>query len=188
MNVNIFISKWQRFIFLNRKGSRLIVSHRRNLSRKTQQSFQLASSSSPDIGQQQCLPARRVKVGIVFDIDGVLLRGRNVIPTAQKAIHKLKDSNIPFIYLTNGGCETEEQKAEKLKERLGVEVLLFYGSSHRDDVSKYLFFFSRNNLLQFSRRVYLFMSFFSRMVCLHCSSNGHVFPGGSMTVMFFDQK
>ena len=92
--------------------------------RDSQKSFQLASPTTDKIIGQQCVPARRVKVGIVFDIDGVLLRGRNVIPTAQKAIRKLEENNIPFIYLTNGGCETEEQKAEKLKERLGVEVLL----------------------------------------------------------------
>lgn len=122
MSASVSVSQWKRRIFLNIKSSRLTISHHcRNLSKKSQKSFQLATTDK--IIGQPCVPARRVKVGIVFDIDGVLLRGRNVIPTAQNAIHKLKDNNIPFIYLTNGGCETEEQKAEKLKERLGVEVL-----------------------------------------------------------------
>lgn len=124
MNASIFVTKWQRIKSINCNRSRLIAAHCRNISRKSQQSFQLASSSTADI--VHCTPARRVKLGVVFDIDGVLLRGRNVIPTAQKAIHKLEDSNIPFIYLTNGGCETEEQKAEKLKKSLGVEVKLYF--------------------------------------------------------------
>ena len=98
MNGSVSVSKWQRLLYLNIKSSRLNISHRRNLSKKSQKSFQLASSTDKIIGQQ-CVPARRVKVGIVFDIDGVLVRGRNVIPTAQKAIHKLEENNIPFCLL-----------------------------------------------------------------------------------------
>ena len=62
------------------------------------------------------------KVGVVFDIDGVLVRGRKMIPCAQEALNKLHELNVPVIYLTNGGCETEEQKAHSLRQQLGVEV------------------------------------------------------------------
>lgn len=66
-----------------------------------------------------------LKTGVVFDIDGVLLRGRNVIPSAKEAIAKLERANIPLIYLTNGGCETEESKASVLEKRLGVQVCTY---------------------------------------------------------------
>lgn len=62
------------------------------------------------------------KVGVVFDIDGVLVRGRKVISSAQEAINKLKHHNVPILYLTNGGCETEEHKAWSLQKHIGVEI------------------------------------------------------------------
>ena len=58
----------------------------------------------------------------MFDIDGVLVRGRRVISCAREAIRKLESYHIPFVYLTNGGCETEEHKASTLKHQLHVEV------------------------------------------------------------------
>uniref|UniRef100_T2M6L9 Cat eye syndrome critical region protein 5 n=1 Tax=Hydra vulgaris TaxID=6087 RepID=T2M6L9_HYDVU len=62
------------------------------------------------------------KVGVVFDIDGVLVRGSKIIPCAKAAINKLNKFNVPLIYLTNGGCETEDQKARSLSQQLGIEV------------------------------------------------------------------
>ena len=62
------------------------------------------------------------KFGVVFDIDGVLVRGSKIIPCAQTAIRKLNKLNIPLIYLTNGGCETEDQKAISLSKQLDIEV------------------------------------------------------------------
>lgn len=59
-------------------------------------------------------------VGVVFDIDGVLVRGREVITTAKEALNKLDELDVPFAYLTNGGCETEEHKAHSLQQRLGM--------------------------------------------------------------------
>ncbi|XP_065672945.1 haloacid dehalogenase-like hydrolase domain-containing 5 isoform X4 [Hydra vulgaris] len=61
------------------------------------------------------------KVGVVFDIDGVLVRGSKTIPCAKAAINKLNKFNVPLIYLTNGGCETEDQKARSLSHQLGIE-------------------------------------------------------------------
>ena len=62
------------------------------------------------------------KVGVIFDIDGVLVRGRRVIGSAGEAISKLRYHNVPVLYLTNAGCETEEHKARSLQDRIGVEV------------------------------------------------------------------
>ncbi|KAJ1919334.1 hypothetical protein H4219_002022 [Mycoemilia scoparia] len=53
---------------------------------------------------------------VVFDIDGVLIRGKNAIPQAVKALRILDGENklnkkIPFVTLTNGGGVTEAEKA-----------------------------------------------------------------------------
>lgn len=61
--------------------------------------------------------------GLMFDIDGVLVRGRRVIPTASIAMKKVLQLNIPMIFLTNGGCETEEHKAKVLSTQLHHKVI-----------------------------------------------------------------
>lgn len=40
---------------------------------------------------------------IISDIDGVLLRGSTQIPGTLRALHRLKEENIPLACLTNGG-------------------------------------------------------------------------------------
>ncbi|XP_057309288.1 haloacid dehalogenase-like hydrolase domain-containing 5 [Hydractinia symbiolongicarpus] len=77
-----------------------------------------ANVLSTDTGRRQHIP----HVGVVFDIDGVLVRGRKVIPCAKEAIRKLELRDIPIIYLTNGGCETEEKKAQYLQRQIGVQI------------------------------------------------------------------
>ena len=60
---------------------------------------------------------------VAFDIDGVLYRGSNVMKDAVAAVNALKARNIPIIFLTNGGGQTEKQRAELLSKRLGnVEI------------------------------------------------------------------
>lgn len=62
------------------------------------------------------------------EIDGVLVRGRRVIGSAREAISKLKYHNVPILYLTNAGCETEEHKARSLQDHIGVEVCVVLSS------------------------------------------------------------
>lgn len=61
-------------------------------------------------------------VGVSFDIDGVLLRGYNPLPHAQEMLQRLVKAEVPFVFLTNGGGETEERKAAKLSECLNIQV------------------------------------------------------------------
>ena len=61
--------------------------------------------------------------GVVFDIDGVIIRGPRVLPGAVAAIEMLLDADVPFGFCTNGGGMTEEAKAEELSGWLGVRVL-----------------------------------------------------------------
>lgn len=62
----------------------------------------------------------------MFDIDGVLVRGKEVLPAAVQAFRKLVDSNgrfkVPVIFVTNAGNSLRCQKAQKLTDLLGVKV------------------------------------------------------------------
>ncbi|KAF5834329.1 HAD-like domain-containing protein [Dunaliella salina] len=61
--------------------------------------------------------------GFVFDIDGVLTRGRSVLEPAKKAFEKLTTAQgwkYPVCFLTNGGGVTEAQKAAELSDWLNV--------------------------------------------------------------------
>ena len=60
--------------------------------------------------------------GVLCDIDGVLLRGRNIIPGAKESIQILYDKNIPVIFLTNQGLQLETEKAESLSEIFNIQV------------------------------------------------------------------
>ncbi|XP_063164067.1 haloacid dehalogenase-like hydrolase domain-containing 5 [Candoia aspera] len=64
--------------------------------------------------------------GFLFDIDGVLLRGRLVIPAAKKAFQKLTNVKghfrVPVAFVTNAGNCSRDSKAEELTEALGFKV------------------------------------------------------------------
>uniref|UniRef100_A0A3P8U617 Haloacid dehalogenase like hydrolase domain containing 5 n=1 Tax=Amphiprion percula TaxID=161767 RepID=A0A3P8U617_AMPPE len=54
--------------------------------------------------------------GVLFDVDGVLLRGRSVLPGARRALRKLLDQNnnflFPVVFVTNAGSCQRQDKAE----------------------------------------------------------------------------
>jgi len=60
--------------------------------------------------------------GVLLDIDGVLVRGRNAIPGAREALEMLQQSEVPTVYLTNAGSESEKEAAERLSYKIGFEV------------------------------------------------------------------
>ena len=64
--------------------------------------------------------------GIIFDIDGVLVRGRKVLPFAPPAFARLVDENgkfrVPTVFVTNAGNTLRQSKADQLSEKLNVEV------------------------------------------------------------------
>lgn len=68
-------------------------------------------------------PAEKVhNFALAFDVDGVLVRGKAVIPRAKAALEKLHENSIPFILLTNGGGMTEAAHAERVGQRLEMEI------------------------------------------------------------------
>jgi ribonucleotide monophosphatase NagD (HAD superfamily) len=60
--------------------------------------------------------------GVLCDIDGVLLRGRQLIPGAKESIKSLYDRNIPVVFLTNQGLQLEREKAESLSQTFDIQV------------------------------------------------------------------
>ncbi|KIX05102.1 TIGR01456 family HAD hydrolase [Rhinocladiella mackenziei CBS 650.93] len=67
------------------------------------------------------------KYAFAFDIDGVLIRGGEVIPEAIEAMKVLNGENewgikVPYIFVTNGGGKTEEERCIQLSNQLKMEV------------------------------------------------------------------
>ena len=70
------------------------------------------------------------KFGVLFDIDGVLTRGKNVIPAAKKAMKKITDSNgefiVPTVFVTNAGNTLRKYKAEALSKLFDINVCMLF--------------------------------------------------------------
>ncbi|MEE6501580.1 hypothetical protein FKM82_004257 [Ascaphus truei] len=64
--------------------------------------------------------------GLLFDIDGVLVRGKTPIPAAKKAFQKLVNNQgqflVPVVFVTNAGNCLRQTKADQLSDILGVPV------------------------------------------------------------------
>ena len=64
--------------------------------------------------------------GLLFDIDGVLTRGRKLLPYTREAFKKLVTTNgkfrVPTVFVTNAGNELRSSKAAKLTQILGISV------------------------------------------------------------------
>ncbi|KYR01189.1 hypothetical protein DLAC_02306 [Tieghemostelium lacteum] len=67
-----------------------------------------------------------MEFGIVFDIDGVLMKDGQIISTAKKALNLLIDSNgkakVPYVFVTNNGGFSEKEKAKKISKVLDFNV------------------------------------------------------------------
>ncbi|PWY90186.1 phosphatidyl synthase [Aspergillus heteromorphus CBS 117.55] len=62
-----------------------------------------------------------------FDIDGVLIRGGKPVPEAAAALKYINGENpygvsVPYIFVTNGGGKTEEERCLDLSRQLDLEV------------------------------------------------------------------
>ncbi|KAF2005752.1 phosphatidyl synthase [Amniculicola lignicola CBS 123094] len=67
------------------------------------------------------------KYAFAFDIDGVLIRGGRPIPEAIEAMKMLNGENqygikVPYIFVTNGGGKTEQERCLQLSQQLEMEV------------------------------------------------------------------
>ncbi len=53
--------------------------------------------------------------GFIFDMDGVIYRGQEVVPGAAEFIAGLRRAGIPFVYLTNNSSTPAEKVAARLR-------------------------------------------------------------------------
>jgi NagD protein len=59
--------------------------------------------------------------GYLIDMDGVIYRGADVIPGAERFINDLRATDVPFLFLTNNSQRTRLDVATKL-QRLGIDA------------------------------------------------------------------
>lgn len=66
------------------------------------------------------------KFGLLFDIDGVIVRGKSVLPPVPESFKKLKGEDgkfrVPTVFVTNSGNALRSQKAADLSKWIGFEV------------------------------------------------------------------
>lgn len=60
--------------------------------------------------------------GFVLDIDGVVLRSRDIIEGSDDAIRQMIALRIPFLLMTNGGGKSEADKAKELSDILQCDI------------------------------------------------------------------
>ncbi|KAK7069856.1 Haloacid dehalogenase-like hydrolase domain-containing 5 [Halocaridina rubra] len=69
---------------------------------------------------------RTPNFGLLFDIDGVIVRGQRILPTAREAFSLLVDKSgnfrVPTVFVTNAGNALRSGKAEQLSQWLDVKV------------------------------------------------------------------
>lgn len=59
--------------------------------------------------------------GYLIDMDGVIYRGTEIIEGAAEFVHRLRESNTPFLFLTNNSQRTQRDVCMRLK-RMGIDV------------------------------------------------------------------
>ncbi|KAL2004311.1 hypothetical protein VTN02DRAFT_3105 [Thermoascus thermophilus] len=88
-----------------------------------------SEEASPRSASPIARPAIQItdRYAFAFDIDGVLIRGGQPIPAAVEAMKVLNGENqfgikVPYIFVTNGGGKTEEERCLDLSRQLELEV------------------------------------------------------------------
>ncbi|SFQ35733.1 4-nitrophenyl phosphatase [Desemzia incerta] len=61
--------------------------------------------------------------GYLIDLDGTMYKGKESIPDAPGFIQRLREKNIPFLFLTNNSTKTPETAAKNLQENFGIPAL-----------------------------------------------------------------
>lgn len=86
-------------------------------------SFHIASHTRRSLSS---FSQKDIRFGLLFDIDGVVLRGKKPIPAAQEAFKKIVTHKgkfrVPVVFVTNAGNALRKCKADQLSEALNVKV------------------------------------------------------------------
>jgi len=71
------------------------------------------------------------KIGILFDLDGVIYQGDSLIAGAKESINLLRQNNIPFCFITNTTRMTKKNFVTKLQSMgLTLEVKEVFAAPH----------------------------------------------------------
>ncbi|XP_076363026.1 haloacid dehalogenase-like hydrolase domain-containing 5 isoform X2 [Tachypleus tridentatus] len=88
---------------------------------RTRNIIHTATKSHPSLESKY-----QAQFGLLFDIDGVIVRGRKILPHAVETFQKLVDTNgnfrVPTVFVTNAGNMMRHKKAQQLTDWLRVEV------------------------------------------------------------------
>lgn len=60
--------------------------------------------------------------GVAFDIDGVLIRGKSLIPSATSALKRIHACKVPYLFLTNGADKSERYRATRISSMFSIPV------------------------------------------------------------------
>ncbi|EGI69624.1 PREDICTED: cat eye syndrome critical region protein 5 homolog [Acromyrmex echinatior] len=67
------------------------------------------------------------KFGLLFDIDGVIIRGKQILSPVKESFKRLQGNNgkfrVPTLFVTNSGNSLRSQKAIELSKWIGIEVM-----------------------------------------------------------------
>lgn len=66
------------------------------------------------------MEAKKNRLAVVVDIDGVIVQQKQKLEGATEGIELLQKNNIPFVFFTNNTAKTEQIKAEQITELLGL--------------------------------------------------------------------
>ncbi len=68
---------------------------------------------------------------LLFDLDGTMYRGTQIIPSAKRFLDFCIDNNIPYYFLTNNSMRTQVQNTEHMLKMgyRGINPNLFYNSA-----------------------------------------------------------
>lgn len=58
--------------------------------------------------------------GYLIDLDGTMYKGKNPIKEAPGFINRLKDSQVPYLFLTNNSTSTPEEVAGRLQAQFNI--------------------------------------------------------------------
>jgi NagD protein len=62
-----------------------------------------------------------MQIGLLIDMDGVIYRGNQLSPGADRFVQALKEEQIPFLFLTNNSQRTRRDVVTRLS-RMGIQV------------------------------------------------------------------
>lgn len=105
---------------------RIIFAYLINVKYKSHTRFDLHVASNIIILSILQHLSTKPQFGLLFDIDGVLVRGRKVLPPVKESFQRLRGDNgkfrVPTIFVTNSGNSLRSQKAADLSKWIGCDI------------------------------------------------------------------